>query len=127
MSQNNFYAHIDGNRYRGGFDSPQVRDFHKTMSGNDGNHNNYKSLNISYSSSIDDHFGDSQKTPMYQKPEIHNNQWFYKSPMISAYNTGQNSDFGMDGLQRIQKGYGVNSSLGGQYGMRGASPRYELR
>jgi len=123
MNQNDLYAYIDGKRYRRGFDSPQVRDFHKTMSENNGN---YKSLNISSSSSIEDTLG-YKKTPMYQKPEIQNNQWFYKNPVTSSYNTGQNSDFGMDDIARIQKGYGVNSSLSGQYGMRGASPRYQLK
>lgn len=56
----------------------------------------------------------------YQKmrlaPQINNG--FYQEPEARFYAPGQSGDFGDADYTRIQKGYGVNSKIDGQYGFK---------
>lgn len=100
------YACRGGAIYGGGFDSPEVReDYNSKISGR------YKP-----GSSID-----------ILLQNISYPQDAYKKPEARFYTPGQSGDFSLNEYERGTKGYGVNSDLSGQYGMKGAKNKYILQ
>jgi len=69
--------------------------------------------NSQNSSSIDDLLPYQKMRPA---PQINNG--FYQKPEARFYAPGQSGDFGEADYTRVQKGYGVNSQIEGQYGIK---------
>ncbi|MEA3515173.1 MAG: hypothetical protein U9R34_06855 [Nanoarchaeota archaeon] len=69
--------------------------------------------NLQNSRSIDDLLPYQKMRP---PPQINNG--FYQKPEARFYAPGQSGDFGEADHTRVQKGYGVNSQIEGQYGVK---------
>ena len=114
--QPSLYSDIGGSTYRIGFDSPELRDSYiSLMSGKASNPPPYDSSGKCMSS-IDDLL----KYEQMKKPALPDNSGSYPIPEARLYTKGQYGDFGEHDADRLAKGYGVNSRLDLQFGMRGS-------
>jgi len=109
--QPELYADINGSTYRIGFDSPELRDSY--IFGKASNLPPYDSSGKCMSS-IDDLL----KYEKMKKPVIPDNSGSYPAPEARFYTKGQYGDYGEHESDRLAKGYGVNSRLDLQFGLR---------
>jgi len=114
--QPGLYADINGSTYRIGFDSPELSDSYiSNLFGKAGNLQPYGSLG-NCRSSIDELL----KYEKMKKPVIPDNSGSYPTPEARFYTKGQYGDYGDHESDRLAKGYGINSRLDLQFGLRGS-------